>query len=1084
VGASSANGATISYQRVGSGPVNPGTTVRIDTFINDITTPGDALRGYQITATVTPQAGSTGTVSLAPDSLSGVFECVGGSADGGPCTMANSAANCPGGTCSGPNFIDDSRLDWVYSSLPAGSAITASVPNQPTFAATLLDPVRSQQMSTPKYLGTLIFQASATALGNFQIGLNASTDYTFLIDQESFETLIPYTFTPLTITVAVAPLNDSCNNATLVFDGTTAFSTQNTSTDGPNHAGGPCDSGDGGIIANDVWFNYTTSCSGILTLSTCGAATFDTRLAVYNGLTCPVTTGNLLACSDNGSGCTGATSKITMPSVTQGTPMKIRIGAPTGISGTGDLTIACVPNDTCATARAVSIPSSTNGATIGASVDSGLPACTVTVTSPGVWYSVTGTGGVMTASLCGAASYDTRLTVFSGATCGALVCVAGANNTCGSRESVAWCSTLGANYFVLVHGSGAEGTFTLAMSTVSCNDANACTTDSCSAGVCGNTPNYAVGTVCCNPSNAATTPINDNNPCTTDSCNVSNGQVSHTPVPNGLNVACDDTFGCTVDECFNGACRNTDVEDLNIPCSNDSQCPGDSVCGPGRCVCGSAIELVALPGGLPTQSCHAIGDQLVVRVEMAFVSADTPIVGSQFFLAYDASTLDFISIEPGNDIQPSSPFSLEFAEQVNEVAGTIDYVVSVPLGQPGVIVPATLAVITFDVIAECDPFVRFRPSGPNGIPNRFSATGGVEVIPGDLVSLETLQSADLPPALSGCPASISTVPDAGAYSAIVNFGSPTANDSCDGALPVTCNPPSGSNFSSGVTTQVTCQATNSCGLVGSCAFNVTVQPIKLTTTVQLSPTMSNGPFSRCLTFDVWDCDAPGGPQRHSVVQQNMTFNSGWTSSAEVTLPGGGWDCISVRDKLHTLRSTAANFSTVDNINYTASFSGSRSGGGWGHWMLGGNLNDDNFIDILDFGVFVSEFLTPGVPNSPCGTVAPDGNINGDNVIDLVDFVFVQVNSLQAGEPTCCPSPIASGEPEEAPVESISVRELQRRGLYHLIMADLNRDGILDQADMEEFANGTMPSPEFLPPKQQQGTERPKTLRELRQRPGE
>jgi hypothetical protein len=546
-------------------------------------------------------------------------------------------------------------------------------------------------------------------------------------------------------------------------------------------------------------------------------------------------------------------------------------------------------------------------------------------------------------------------------------------------------------------------------------------------------------------------------------------------VPNGLNPACDDTLGCTVDECFNGNCRNTDVEDLNIPCTNDNQCPGDSVCGPGVCVCGSALELVALPGALPTDGCYVVGEQLVIRIELAFVSAENPIVGAQFFLQYDASALSFVSVEPGIDIEPTSPFSLEFNEQVNEVAGTIDYLVGLQLGEPGTIQPETVAVIVFDVISECNPFVVFRPTGPNGIPNRLSATGGVEVIPGDLIDLPDLSAVDAVPQLSGCPGNISRGPDAGMFTAQVSFATPTANDNCDGGLPVTCTPPSGASFSAG-TTSVTCEATNSCGQRGSCQFNVTVNPPVLSTSVQLSPTMATGPFTRCIAFDVWDCDAPGGPQRRSTIEQNVVFTNGMASSVQVPIPGGNWECITARDKLHSLRATAANFNTVNGINYTATFTGNRDTGG--HWLLSGNLNDDNFIDILDFGIFVSEFLSPAVPNTVCGSSGPDGNINGDNVIDLVDFVFVQVNSLKASEANCCGSAVAAEEAGEAPVESISVRELQRRGLTHLMMADLNRDGILDQADIVEFAQGARPAPEYLPPKHRH--ERPKSLRELRQ----
>lgn len=1057
----SSDGATITLQRVGSGSVNPGSTVAVDIFVNDIQSP-NFLRGYQVTLATQPLGGTSGTLTLAPDNLSGVYTCLGGTNDGDFCTVANSFDDCPSGGCSGPAFTDDDRSDWVFAGLPPGSAIVSAIPGQPTLGATLFDPINSVTVSTPRYLGTMIFQASAGAIGTFEVSVVPSDISTFLIDRSGFEVYIPFTTTPITIDVATAAANDDCADAVTVFDGVTGFNTQNTTTDGPSHPGSGCDAGGGGQLDNDIWFNYTATCNGVLTVSTCGDATFDTRVAVYDVCSCPVSDGDLLSCSDNASGCGGGTSEVTIPSVTQGSCYKIRVGGTGGVTGTGDLTVACVPNDTCATARSVAVPSSTSGATIGATVDAGLPSCQVAVDSPGVWYTVTGNGGVITASLCGAASYDTRLTVFQGA-CGSLSCVRGVNNTCGNNESVSWCSTSGTPYRILVHGAGgADGTFTLSMTTTSCNDANACTTDSCSAGVCSNTPTFQTGVQCCNPSNGVTQTINDANPCTTDTCNASNGQVSHAAVPNGPNAGCDDQLGCTVDECFNGACRNTDVEDLNISCTDDSQCPGDSVCGPGVCVCGSALELVASSGSLPVEGCYAINDQLEVRVNLAFVSADTPIIAAQFFLAYDAASLNLVSIEPGQNVEPTSGFTIEINETVDPVAGTIDYLTSVNIGEAGVTEPTTVAVAVFDVVDECEPFVVFRASGPNGERNLLSASGGIEVVPGDLVGLPSLSSNDSAPVLSGCPGNMAVSPDPGSIEATVSWAAPTASDSCDGVVTVDCVPASGSAFGPG-TTPVTCSATNSCGLTGSCGFNVTVEPPTLTADLELSPTVAVGPFTRCIRFEFWDCDAPSGPERNSTIDQNISFVGGQAVGVTLDIPGGGWDCVTARDPLHTLRSTATDLSTVNGVDYTATFTGPRSTGG--HWLVGGNLNGDNFIDVLDFSIFVSEFLSPSSPNTPCGTPAPDGNVNGDNVVDLVDFVFVQVNSFIASEPNCCPSVVASAQEDfgQGPIQSISVRELQRRGLYHLAPADLNLDGVIDEQDIAAFMNGARPSPPYAPP---------------------
>ena len=70
-------------------------------------------------------------------------------------------------------------------------------------------------------------------------------------------------------------------------------------------------------------------------------------------------------------------------------------------------------NDLCQNAIPIDVPSVTQGTTINATVDNSFPTCGVPVTSPGVWYSVVGTGNTMTASLCDGTDFDSRLSVSS-----------------------------------------------------------------------------------------------------------------------------------------------------------------------------------------------------------------------------------------------------------------------------------------------------------------------------------------------------------------------------------------------------------------------------------------------------------------------------------------------------------------------------------------------------------------------------------------------------------------------------------------------------------------------------------------------
>jgi cysteine-rich repeat protein len=116
--------------------------------------------------------------------------------------------------------------------------------------------------------------------------------------------------------------NDSCASANVITDGTFLVITQGATTDGPAHP--QCaQSGDGGITAYDRWFRYTAECSGNLTVSTCGQASYDTDLVVYNGVDCEDLV--LLGCNDDAIECPARTSGLFVP-VAAGHEYLIRLG--------------------------------------------------------------------------------------------------------------------------------------------------------------------------------------------------------------------------------------------------------------------------------------------------------------------------------------------------------------------------------------------------------------------------------------------------------------------------------------------------------------------------------------------------------------------------------------------------------------------------------------------------------------------------------------------------------------------------------------------------------------------------------------
>jgi len=259
-------------------------------------------------------------------------------------------------------------------------------------------------------------------------------------------------------------------------------------------------------------------------------------------------------------------------------------------------------------------------------------------------------------------------------------------------------------------------------------------------------------------------------------------------------------------------------------------------------------------------------------------------------------------------------------------------------------------------------------------------------------------------------------------------------------------------------TTITWTATDCCGNSAMCSQTVTVDAFnELVADVDLEWAFTG---SRCITFELFNsaCAAP-------VVQPEvLTFAAGH-ASAVLLVPCGDYTCITARDKLHTLRRTAT--PTVAGTQYAVDFTAAA-----GKQLLGGNLNDDKFVDILDFGVFSWQWHMAYAGGSPlgvfgtlpggadgdtlCTTAFPHADITGDGWVEQDDYNFIAGHFLQAREANCCGLPNKSDD--EQPVTRIAVSELNARGLGYLAVADLNRDGWLDTADVSAFLSGTTPKP--------------------------
>jgi hypothetical protein len=136
--------------------------------------------------------------------------------------------------------------------------------------------------------------------------------------------------------IQAPPVNDNCLGAQLISVGTTAFSTDASSTDGPDEAG--CGLGQ---IHNDIWYRFLAPCDGTATISVCGAS-FDTRMAGY--FNCPAGPGETLACNDD---ACGSASEVSFPVVT-GSLYRVRIGSTApGVTGSGSVVFTCTAGPVC-----------------------------------------------------------------------------------------------------------------------------------------------------------------------------------------------------------------------------------------------------------------------------------------------------------------------------------------------------------------------------------------------------------------------------------------------------------------------------------------------------------------------------------------------------------------------------------------------------------------------------------------------------------------------------------------------------------------------------------------------------------------
>jgi len=130
---------------------------------------------------------------------------------------------------------------------------------------------------------------------------------------------------------------DACAFADPI-DGAGIFRFDNSiaTLDGPPHTA--CVNVGEDNIDRDVWGCWVSPCTAKVFAQTCGLTTVDTKIAVYDGCTCPVGDGNLLTCNDDQ--CDVQT--IATFDAQAGASYLIRLGVfPGELGGLGFVTLSC-----------------------------------------------------------------------------------------------------------------------------------------------------------------------------------------------------------------------------------------------------------------------------------------------------------------------------------------------------------------------------------------------------------------------------------------------------------------------------------------------------------------------------------------------------------------------------------------------------------------------------------------------------------------------------------------------------------------------------------------------------------------------
>ena len=392
-------------------------------------------------------------------------------------------------------------------------------------------------------------------------------------------------------------------------------------------------------------------------------------------------------------------------------------------------------------------------------------------------------------------------------------------------------------------------------------------------------------------------------------------------------------------------------------------------------------------------------------------------VGAQATVAFDPAVVSFVGIAAGTDFTTLIYNSTATANKVVFATG-ID-----PSASAAGIAAGNVAKLTFRTVAPSCSDLDAIVLSTSALTTRITDSNGVALAftQADNVSITSLA----PFTLAAVPANVAVAADAGTVAgALVSLVAPTAADSCGTPLTVTATRSDSALLAAyyppNLTTTVTYTATDAAGNTDSKNVTVAVANYQL-----LDAAISlNGSITGSSTRSVRI--TAGSTQ---LVNVGMTNGSGIASNVQVPI-AASYPCITAKDAGHSLSNTGV--SSVVGVEYAASIA-----------LDQGDSNDDNLVDILDFGIYVGKF--------GAAVAGGSSNFNDDLAVNSGDFGFISLNFADTGI-------VCGAFTGGAPRTAVSVKELRRSGMGELAGADFNRDGMLDVNDVVYYMQNGIRQP--------------------------